>query len=312
MSHRPLIHLPNINDTADHVFDRIIPAPNGDCKLVAWPGDQVFEDFNLTLSGSPSAIACGLNNLTTVDGTEIQLGDSQSGGSPGNQSTDGQAAHTVNAPPAQGFRAFDPAAYACIFHGTDGPFCLPPGSYAKQSGLGFETSKVDSLTLPLSGGWNLTTHWVGEPEPHMPVPPHHDDSVYAVNQDPKIHSEQWKEFQSDWTHINQNVNNAAYFHISGPDDGPDPCCCLFTEPQFGGNVWCPGIGGGDLPPQWKKKPQSVSCHAGGQVWLFIDHYNDDGGTLIQGNVPDLKDEQYGATGGSFSQNVTAAWVLAGS
>lgn len=32
---RELIHLPNIDETADKVFDRIIPAPNGDCKLIA-------------------------------------------------------------------------------------------------------------------------------------------------------------------------------------------------------------------------------------------------------------------------------------
>ena len=57
---RQLITLSNIGVSADKVFNRIIPAPNGDCKLVAHPGDAVFSDYNVTMNGLPSAIACGL------------------------------------------------------------------------------------------------------------------------------------------------------------------------------------------------------------------------------------------------------------
>lgn len=36
----------------------------------------------------------------------------------------------------------------------------------------------------------------------------------------------------------------------------------------GGNVWCVGIGGGKTLRQWTDVAQSVSCHKGGNVWLY--------------------------------------------
>ena len=103
----------------------------------------------------------------------------------------------------------------------------------------------------------------------------------------------------------------AIFTIKGPTDGPDPVCCLFSETQFGGNVWCVGVGGGNTLPQWSDVPQSVSCHNGGNVWLYAQSYGDAGGALIQGDVEDLTNEPYGSDKGTFSKNVKALWVLKG-
>jgi hypothetical protein len=311
MSHRPLFHLPKIDDTADRVYNRIIPAPNGDCKLVTYPGSQYFESYNVTLTGLPSAIACGLNNLVNLDGTEVPINGDQPGGTDGSQSTDGQGGAVVKAPPPAPFKSLAQTDYACIFHGSDQPFCLPPGTYHKQSGLGFEVNDIDSLTLPLSGGWSLSTHWQAMQDYRSTRPGRQVEHTYSVNQDPTKKSNQLETYKTDWYGINANRDGQSRFHISAPNDGPDPVCCLFTEPSFGGDVWCVGVGGGDILPQWKDKPQSVSCHAGGQVWLYADHYNDEGGVLIRGNVEDLKDEPYGPDKGSFSKNVKAMWVLPG-
>lgn len=311
MSHRQLINLPKIGHTADNVFNRIIPAPNGDCKLVAYPGSQYFSEYNVTLTGLPSAIACGLNHLVTLDSTEVPVEGDKPGGTDGSGSTDGQGGAVVKAPPPAPFKPLAQTGYACIFHGKGHPFCLPPGTYSRQSGLGFEVKDVDSLTLPLSGGWSLSTHWEAIPQPRSPRPAPHVDQTYTVNQDPTKGSNQLESYKTDWQGIDANRDGTSTFHISAPNDGPDPVCCLFTEPSFGGNVWCAGVGGGDILPQWKDKPQSVSCHGGGQIWLYADHYNDAGGVLIRGNVADLKDEPYGTETGSFSKNVKALWVIPG-
>lgn len=111
--------------------------------------------------------------------------------------------------------------------------------------------------------------------------------------------------------IDTNRDGLATFTIKGPNNGPDPVCCLFSGTQFAGNVWCVGVGGGPTLPQWSDVAQSVSCHNGGNVWLYAQKYVDTGGALVQGNVLDLSNEPYGNSQGKFSQNVKALWVLKG-
>ena len=302
---RQLITLPNIDVTADKVFNRIIPAPNGDCKLVAHPGDAVFSDYNVTMNGLPSAIACGL----TAD-TQIQQGTTVTVGSDPANSTDGQGGAYVAPPPATPFKSLDPSGYVCLSHDTDPPFCLPPGTYQKQSGLGFEIKNVDGLSLP-PGGWSLGTHWEDAPQPRDPRPQGFTDHVYTDNQDPTKSSDELTAYKFDMGAIDENRDGKASFNITGPNDGPDSVCCLFSGTQFGGNVWCVGVGGGDTLPQWKDVAQSVSCHNGGNVWLYAQSYGDTGGALVQGNVEDLSNEPYGNNQGTFSSNVKALWVLKG-
>ncbi len=309
-----MIHLPNIGDTADKVFNRIIPAPNGDCKLIAHPGDSNFPDYNVTLRGLPSAIACGLTAAINVNGVAVPVDGDTNGQKPQTsadpkQSTDGHNDGFVAPPPQTPFKPLAQTEYVCIIHGTDQPFCLPPGSYHKQSGLGFEISKVDSLTLP-PGGWSLATHWKAAPQAHMRVG-RYTDRTYADNQDPTRKSEKLTSFQNDMKEINIDIDGEAIFTVIGPTDGPDPVCCLFTEPKFGGNVWCMGGGGEDTLPQWKDKAQSITCHNGGQVWLYAKEYGDAGAVLIKGNAEDLKDNPYGNQKDTFSKNVKALWVSKG-
>ena len=132
-----------------------------------------------------------------------------------------------------------------------------------------------------------------------------------MNQDPTKKSDELTKFKKDMKQIGQNESDEATFTVEGPGDGPDPVCCLFSEPKFGGNVWCVGEGGGNTLPQWNNVAQSVSCHAGAQVNLYAKEYGDCGGALTKGNVEDLKNEPFGNQKDTFSKNVKALWVVRG-
>jgi len=62
--------LPVTNETASSVFDRIVPAPGGDCKLVdAASNAQSFPFYNLTITGLPVSIAC--NSTASSSGSTL-------------------------------------------------------------------------------------------------------------------------------------------------------------------------------------------------------------------------------------------------
>ena len=311
-SDRALIKLPNIDQTADKVFDRIIPAANGDCKLVAYPGDQIFPQYGLKVNGLPSAIACGLTAAIDVDGVAVPIdGDTKKNaelGSDASQATDSQGGAYVDPPPVTPFKPLDFRDYGCIAHKTDPPICLPPGKYRKQSHMGLEISKIDGMTLP-SGLWNFSTHWRDVNINHHDKTPRYFDRTYRQNQYFDKGSQELDNFKIDMRQINANYQDDAFFEITGPNDGPDPVCCLFSLPSFNGNVWCAGVGGGDVLPQWKNEAQSVSCHAGANVWLYANSYGDIGGALVKGDVEDLKNQPYGNKKGTFSKKVKAMWIL---
>ncbi|MCJ1274239.1 hypothetical protein MMC21_002034 [Puttea exsequens] len=267
------------------------------------------------MNGLPAAIACGLTAAINVTGTAIPVeGDTNSQapqiGSDPTQATDNQGGAFVAPPPKVAFKPLAQSDYVCIAHSTDQPSCLPPGTYHKQGGLGFDIKKVDSLTLP-PGGWSLAVHWKNMPQPHRQRTAKYTDHTYSQNQDPTKKSGELATFKDDMNAIDQNRDGEATFTVIGPTDGADPVCCLFAAPQFGGNVWCVGLGGDDALPQWKDVAQSVSCHDGAQVWLYAKEYGDPGAALVRGNVVDLKDEPYGNAKDTFSKNVKALWVSTG-
>ncbi len=310
ITHRDMITLPGINQKASITYHRLIPTPNGDCKIVTYPGDQYFPDYNLTMNGLPDAITCGLTAALNVSGTALPVDGDTNGKAPtvvsnGSESTNGENGAFVAPPPQAPFKTLDPKDYTCIAAGRDSPFCLPPGSYASQSGLGFEISRIDTLTLP-PGGWSLTTTFKDAPVQHQRT--QFTSHRYVEAQRPEVIE---TSFQGDMKGIGMNRDGVASFTIAGPTDGPDPVCCLFTQPRFGGNVWCVGVGGGDLLPQWKDQPQSVSCHNGGWVWLYAKEYGDAGAALIRNNIEDLKIVPYGAEKDTISKKIKAIWVKAG-
>ena len=57
------------------------------------------------------------------------------------------------------------------------------------------------------------------------------------------------------------------FDVLIPNVRPPPVACLFTEPEFRGDVTCVGLGGGNMT-QGKLKVASVDILGGATVTLF--------------------------------------------
>lgn len=306
-SYSDLIQLPVINQTATNVYNRIIPATNGDCKILAYPGDQFFPSYNITLSGLPSAIACGLNSAINVSGIALPIAGDDNGlptsiVSNGSQSTNGENIAYVAPPPKTPFQPLNSSSgYPCISVGTNPPICLPGGTYKGPSKDEIDLGKTDTLTMPSGGGWNFTAY------AHKTKTRTFTDNQSPGPPPPKGTMSFLQYMQA----VQKNSHKQGKFEIAGPDDGTTPMCCLFKEPSYAGDQLCVGVGGDDLPPAWSKKAQSISCHGGAWAWLYVKEYGDDGAALIQHAVPDLKDEPYGAAGGTFTKNVTAMWVRPG-
>ena len=310
-----MIHLPNIDDTADKVLKRIIPEPKGDCKIVVHPGDQYYPGPNITLSGDAGAIACGITGAINVDGVAIPIDPDLNGIKPktssdSSQATDNSGGAYVAPPPAAPFKPLSQKDYVCLVSSKNENFCFPPGKYGgAQHDMGWNIRDINGLTLPgEDNGWKLATHYQGIKPTRVAGPDPVIDHTYTTNQDPKKPGDNYKDFTTDMDKLDKNREDQASFTVTGPNDGPDPVCCLFEKASFGGNVWCAGLGGGDVPKEWKDKAKSVSCHAGAQVWIYAEKYGDAGGALISGNVDDLKNEVYGKDKKSFSGNVKAVWI----
>ena len=212
---RPKITLPIINQTADKVFNRIIPAPNGDCKIVVYPEQQSFPDYNMTILGSASAIACGLNAGSKLDGTTIAVSN-------GSDSTSGQNGAFVGAPAQKPFAPITKDQAVCIgFSNTQNTLCLPAGTYQNQDGgLGFDLVYGNSLTVP-GPKYSLTTSFTTLPGEHggggRPVSNTYNSNTQSSN--PAIG------ISEDFEDIH-NPNMDGSFKVASPSD--PPAVCLFT------------------------------------------------------------------------------------
>lgn len=311
---RDLITLPNINAKASDVYNRVIPEPNGDCKLMAYPGTEEYDTYGVSITGLPSAIACGLS-ADSADGDGVSLpigaGTTSNTTTPDNTtSTDGQGGAYVPAPPAAPFADLSPNDYACISSTTShASLCLPPGTYNKQTGLGLKIKDIDTLTLPV-GGFQFQAYWEDAPIPRSPRPQGHTINNYTENQSPPANSKDFYGFAADMKAIDTNRDGQAKFTISGPSTGPDPMCCLYSATALGGDAWCGGIGGGPILDQWQNQAQSAKCFNGGNMWIYADSYDDKGGAKIDGETDDLTNVPYGDTE-NFSKQVKAVWILKG-
>lgn len=323
ISSRKNIKLDTFDQTADKLYSRILPNKGGDCKLVTYPGDMKYPDYDLTISGEPSAIACGIKEGINLQGNTLDNDAIEEGpASDGDQSTTGQDGAYVKPPPATPFAPLPKEKFLCIYKDGEKGTCWPPGTYSSQGGLGFESKTVNSVSLPENPGWSLTVHWKHggmrmrmhrrdpAPLPDRPTiqPVEEEDKVFDKNVNPKADENASDDLLAYMEGVANGYDKKGTFTVKAPGDGPEPICCLFSEVDFVGNALCLGLGGGDLPPQWKKVPQSVSCHAGGAVWIYAEKYGDGNGAEINGEVKDLASQLYGPDDKNFAKNVVAAWV----
>ena len=302
------IVLPIINQSAANVFDRIIPAPGGDCKLLdAASNAQAFPLYNLTVTGLPVSIAC---NLTAQDSSLPALSPTSFANqsshyvSPANESTNGQAGAYVAPPPAKPFSvAFNSSNSVCI-SGSGPTFCLPNGTYDQPSGAtGYSISGASAVTIPRGASITLTGYIL---EGVAGGPPRFraDETTFNSSQ------------ASSTGRCGQAVGRLNEDHARGvfsifiPPSLPQPAAaCFYSKPRYRGDVFCMGPGGANFSGPEIKLAQSVGIFGNATAWIYAQAYGDSGGQKLSASVPDLSTEPYG-TGGNFSQRVVAAWIYA--
>ena len=250
-----------------------------------------FPGYNLVLNGLPCAIACGLQAGTNIQGVVV---------SPGNDTTDGQNGAYIKPPDIPNGPGFPgpltDETSVCLGSTKSGSdsLCLPNGTYVSQSYYKF--SSTNTLNMP-SKAYIETAYETLGPVTCM-MCPGTEEPAGNTYKDP-ITDGKNRQFNND-----MKVNPAI--SIFTPSD--PLLACLFTETQYGGDVRCFGEGGGALPSDWNKKARSIMLHGGAWAWIYASSYGDHGGVVLQGNQPDLSQQDYGATTGTFDKNVTAIWV----
>ena len=301
---RTLITLPVINETADKIYDRIIPAPGGDCKLINNAAtDLNIPEYNLTITGQPVAIACNVSAAEVLDGTIIPL-DPTSNQTPtnvssANSSTDGLAGHQISVPAPVPFAALLNSTSALCLNGQGGVLCLPGGRYDIQRGsLGFTSSKIDTLTMP--AGASMRWYEIGQSMPHSG--PSKTLVSIATNQTAA---------NTGFAHLMAADQEGVGWNASIPANIPvPPVICLFTKSDHNGDVRCYGPGGGPLESDIVNKTQSIAVHGNATAEIYAQQYGDAGGASITADTLDLTEQIYGES--NFNQRIVALRVCDGS
>ena len=347
---RPLITLPVLNQTADKIYDRIIPKPHGDCKLINDMSETHYTDYNITITGSPAAIACGvtasidnppsknisspsaqnfssptsqkLNNsfsenpssppsrnisspffrnssgtVSLINDPSAYNGLSAASHSPANMSTDGSI-HEVAAPSPIGFtpNALNSTNAVCL-SGSGGSMCFPNGTYGIQTGIfGFDSSKVNSLSLPAGASLSFTVPAKGKPRQALQL----QTWTYKTNQPSGSPN-----FANKFDAIAATAFGPRTFNVLVPD-GP-PVACLFSQPQYTGDMTCYGVGSGNVSANAVDVAQSLTLHGNANVWIYGKYYGDDGGAKVTVDTADLTTIPLGVDD-NFNKKIKALWV----
>ena len=297
--------LPVINDTAASVFNRIIPAPGGDCKLVdAASNAQSFPDYGLTVSGLPVSIACNITASTTGNWSSVDPGSFANSSniksnnvSPANSSTNNEGGAYIAPPAPVPFAvAFNATNSVCVSNSSN-TFCLPNGTYDKPTGMfGYTMTAANAVTLCEGCSISLQNY-------------------YTLRADAKPQLRTFNTSQaassSSFTAAIKNFNveyRADQFFVNIPDTVPvPPSACFYTKTQYLGDLFCIGPGGANFTGNGIHSVQSVAVFGGATVWIYAKSYGDAGGARLTTSVADLSTEPYG-TGGDFLKKTVAAWI----
>ena len=304
---RALITLPVLNQTADKIYDRIIPNPGGDCKLINnAANDMNIPEYNLTIRGQPVAIACNLSASEVIDGTVIPL-DPTSNQTPtnvssANSSTDGLAGHQISVPAPSPFAALLNSTSALCLNGQGGVLCLPQGTYDVQRGtLGFTSGEIDTLTMP--AGSSMRWYEIGPSMPHSGATK--TLISFTTNQtadDPAFAAKMAAAPQAA-------VGQGARWNASLPGIPVPPVVCLFTQTDHNGDVRCYGPGGGPLEPDIVNRTESIAVYGNATAEIYAQEYGDAGGAFVTADILDLTEEIYGES--NFNQRIVALRVCEG-
>lgn len=306
---RALITLPMINQTADLVYNRIIPNPGGDCKLINDAANSLsIPEYNMTITGQPVAIACNLSAAEVVSGTVIPLDSNNTQSataiSSGNSSTDGQNGHQVAVPPPTPFQNLVNSTNGVCLSGSGGSICLPAGEYDVQRGSqGFSTTGVDTMTV--CPGCSIAWNEIGQSMPHFgPSVSKHN---YSTAQTPS--NTGFAAAMASLPHVGANGDGTTLNISTGAIPSP-PLICLFTKTDRNGDVDCYGPGGGNVTATMSGQAQSIAVKGGATAEIYAVEYGDAGSATVTSDILDLSQEVYG-TDGNFNQKIVAMRVCDG-
>ena len=324
---RDLITLPNINITATDLYKRMIPNPGGDCQI-SDPGTNptTFAVYNITVTGLPVSIACNITAAINVGGHAVPLGTATppqgytqafnettdpnapidpSVESPANASTNGLPGAYVAPPPPSPFQIPFNATNSVCMSGNGGSFCFPNGTYDDQNGLfGFNSHNVTSMTV-------------------------NSGSVVFINTTQDVqHDAADKKISNQYTTNQTSTDNQFVFDIQNmnvqpPNAGhktsvmevltqgtPPPAACFFSKTGYHGDVFCLGVGGGNITDAGAGKTNSIMMYGNAIAYLFPIGYANQGEIKVTASIPDFSTEPYG-TNDNFTNKVMAAWITAG-
>ena len=319
---RPLVTVPILNETADVIYDRLMP--KGNCSLIGdVVGGEKFTAYNITLRGGAVSIACGIAGAINMNGTASPLSSAPlsltntssltnqsmplSLTNLGNQSSDGSSGRGYLAPPppSQFQPALNLSNSMCLVALPGGnTLCLPNGTYSRQDGsLGFDSAKANTLTLAANSSLTATVITISKTErigPNAPLPPlqtaYHQ---YKTNQ-----SVADVVFGQDMQNINQH-DRYNTFAVNIPTQ-PDAAC--FYQQLYGrGNFACFGPGGGDLPPGLKNNIKSVKAYGRASVEIFANNYGNRFAHIVDTYESDLSQLPYDKQT-TFGDVAAAIWV----
>lgn len=306
---RALITLPVINETADKIYNRMIPNPGADCKLINNAANDLnVPEYNLTITGQPVAIACNVSASEVIDGTVIPL-DATSNHTPtnvsfSNSSTDGLAGHQLSVPLPTPFAALLNSTSALCLNGQGGVLCLPAGTYDVQRGsLGFTSSEINTLTMP--AGSSMQWYETGASMPHSR--PTANLIAFTTNQTAANPAFAAKMAAAPKMSAN---GGGTPWNASLPNIPVPPVICLFTHSGHHGDVRCYGPGGGPLERDMVNRTESIAVHGNATAEIYAQGYGDAGGASVTADIMDLTDEIYGE--GNFYQRIVALRVCDGS
>ncbi|KAI9676003.1 MAG: hypothetical protein M1817_000746 [Caeruleum heppii] len=339
---REMITLPNIDQTADKVFERIIPKPGGDCSLVDNTGDPVtIASLNMTIIGRPSAIACNITATINVNGTQVAVDEAAiafEGEDISEEQAileDERAAREESEGPTTDVdsTAPDPLSSSPFFSPANASTDGQPGHYiAPPPPTPFEQTLNSSNAVCLSGPGgdqcfpngtysaqkgNLGFEASTSTGLAMPAGASLSFSVLQdggprtplpplISRYTTNQTEANPGFASDVKRLGTHL--AQQFTALVSTTLEPPAACLFTETNYLGGMACFGPGGGDLPEVARRKARSVKLHGNATVWLYAQSYGDAGGVHVEGSEEDLAAQPYGAEE-DFEKKAVAIWVV---
>lgn len=261
-----------------------IPSPTSLLIQVTHSSSSTALSQILQLPSGPPTPATTM--LTSILSSSTLLGIASasvlpSGSSPGSLSTDGRSGegYIPPPPPSPFLPSLNASNSACFTtRSMKQNFCLPNGTYSVQGKtFGFKSTDIHSILMPDAPNTRLVVQYAPMPA----APGVIETKTYTQNES----------FTSRMA-PDPFFFGTGTFDVLIPNVAPPPVACLFTKPNFLGDVTCVGLGGGNMT-EGKNKIASVDILGGATVTLFPNGYGDLGSQRFTVSVPDLGLVPYG-------------------